>query len=439
MDANAERSASLERWLPICVALAAMYPLVAHWRQFSGLFWFGDELALMAELDRMSFWTWLGSSFAENFVPVFKLAWGGVLFLAHGSYPAMLLAAWLTHAFNVWLLARRMARVGFQLFGILLAACVFGLSASNIETLTWGVQWSSELSVTFFLLAAFEFLDAEEASRAGPWASVRMGLWSLAGAWSFSRGILIGPVVLCLAATAKGAIRWRLAAALASLIPSIATAYLVARLAPENHHEVLTNPGLWGKALAFFGWYLTLNPWLQLWANLVSNWSLASATAGLVPILGTAKLGIVVAGFYLARPRQRRLLAALLLFDVGYAALLGFGRSGGELYLACSSRYQYNSLVCTLPFVSVLVDAWLRNAHRWRPVQVALILLVTASGMWVAESGWGTRLPEWVDTRGLSTRRFLLQANPDPAGHDVWSIPYRNDFVKHLAAKYNLH
>ena len=82
--------------------------------QFSRLFWFADDLFLLDQISRRGFWHWTMEMFAENFAPLFKLLWGGAAFVFHGSYLAMLVLLWLTHALNIALFGRLLTRAGFN-------------------------------------------------------------------------------------------------------------------------------------------------------------------------------------------------------------------------------------------------------------------------------------------------------------------------------------
>jgi hypothetical protein len=178
---------SSDRWILLAAGCLALAPFVAYHRLFGRLYWFGDEFDLIDQIDRIGFWRWIWLVFAENFVPVFKLLWGGGVLAFGGSYLAMVATVWLTHALNVALLGRVMRTCGLSWVAVICAQVAFGLSPANIETLAWTVQWSAVLSVTFMLLAFDGFFRAPS----GP-ASFA---WSAASALSFSRGVLAGPLL----------------------------------------------------------------------------------------------------------------------------------------------------------------------------------------------------------------------------------------------------
>ncbi|MBK8857593.1 MAG: hypothetical protein IPN11_07875 [Opitutaceae bacterium] len=70
-------------------------------------------------------WEWTGRVFSENFVPLFKLLWGGAALLFDGSYAAMIWLLWLTHGLNTMLLGRVILRAGFPWLAILATQIVF--------------------------------------------------------------------------------------------------------------------------------------------------------------------------------------------------------------------------------------------------------------------------------------------------------------------------
>ncbi len=234
--------ASSRSGLLLASACVALVPYLGHIGMFNRLYWFGDEFDLIDQMDRLGFWHWVWLVFAENFVPVFKVLWGGGVLLFGGSYAAMICAVWLLHALNVGLLGRLMRACDLSWTAVFLAQAAFGLASSNIETLAWSVQGSAVLSVTFMLLALLGFIEAP--GRSSSYA------WSAASALSFSRGVLTG---LVLAFTSffhgsppdTGSGR-RLARAAAYLAPSVIVALLILGLAtgqPAAHGGPLGGGG----------------------------------------------------------------------------------------------------------------------------------------------------------------------------------------------------
>ena len=144
------------------LALASLWPVLQNLHAFRTLFYFEDEWDLIDLWDKTGFTSWVGTVFAENFVPLFKAAWGGAIVAFGGSYFALVLLLWLTHAANVFLLSRIATRLGANWGGTALAGLIFGLAWINFETLGWTVQWSAVLSL-FFLLLALDALDGRTA------------------------------------------------------------------------------------------------------------------------------------------------------------------------------------------------------------------------------------------------------------------------------------
>src|SRR5581483_9489297 len=233
---------------------AAFLPLVMYHRQFAQLFWFGDDLWAINEIDLHGYGRWVWQMFSENFVPLFKFLWGGLVLAGHGNHWLALLVLWLTHAANVALLSYWMLRSGFGGLATAVTALCFGLSASNLETLTWTTQWSAVLALMFFLLAAVDHPGLSDAVRPyGGWRIARQFLWSTCSAWSFSRGVLTGPIMAAAALVRPAGAPWprRLLLAAAAVVPSVVTAIMIMKYSPVKHDAVLTTWPLMKEGLAF--------------------------------------------------------------------------------------------------------------------------------------------------------------------------------------------
>ncbi len=428
------------RHLPWLLGLAALAPLALGHRQFARLFWFGDELDLISQFDRIGFWRWAVLPFAENFVPLFKAAWGGLVYAGNGSYAVMVGVLWLTHAANVGLLARWMLRSGFRPAGAVLAAVGFGLSESNIEALGWTVQWSAELAVTFFLASVLVY-DGLRRRDEPPSARViaQLFLFSLGSAWSFARGVLTGVVMSALAiwppTRPRGSWGRRALLVAACLLPAAVTSGLIFFLADKGpHHDVLSG-GRWLRAVIFGSYYFALNP-VALWLHLDVR-GLSGAAVGAI---GAAKLAVIVGALILGGRSRRGLLTALLLLEAGNTFLMGIGRFEGELWTATSSRYQYCSLLCFMPFLAVCLEGIVGpapGAFAWRRGVAALLLVLFT---WQVTRNWPYNLNGWAAWRGDGGRRLLLGTKDVPEGFDVPGIPFlSNAQAKELVRKYNLH
>lgn len=427
--ANSGRGAAPRNWdWPILAAsgLLALAPFAAHRGLFGRLFWFGDEFDLIDQIDRVGFWRWTWLAFAENFVPLFKLGWGGSVVVFRGSYLAMITLVWLTHALNVALLGRVMRACALPWPAVILAQIAFGLTPANLETLGWSVQWSAVLSATFMLLALDGFLR----SPSGPGSFV----WSAASALSFSRGVLAGPVLAvgCLWPGGGGGRvpPGRIAARVALyVLPSVGVGALIAALSTGNEHHM---SGHWGEAAVFGAWYYCLNPAYLLFSVASLGWRTAA-------VLGICKLAIVGWSLLRSQGRQRLLFALLVAFDLGNAALLGIGRYHTGLAAAASSRYQYASLIGFAP----LAAFWL--SRQWDRIPVgAAFRGICAAGILAALAVhlcrlWPGTLAPFSESRGAESRRILL-AEPNPDPNSVPGIPgLPMDRARELIAKYNLH
>jgi hypothetical protein len=400
-----------------------MIPYAIYHKLFMQLFWFGDEFDLIDQIDRIGFWHWACLPFAENFVPLFKILWGGAVIGFGGSYSTMIAIVWLTHALNVALLGRLMRTCGLSWTAVFLAQVIFGLTPTNCETLALSVQWSAMLSVTFMLAG----LDAIFRS---PAAGMPLGCVAASGL-SFSRGVLTGPLVAIahlIRAGGKGPLS-RAALALALLAPAVAIACLIYALAPGNQHSF---GGHIAQATVFGLWYLLLNPIFLIFS--VESWGWRTTVA-----IGAIKMALYCWGLLRSRGQLRRLLVVLLILDLGNAVLLGIGRYHTGVAAAVSSRYQYASLIAAAPFAGFL---FARQMERFASVPAlgrvfagAILAAVAASFCWQ----WHAVLSPFAESRGTQSRQILLE-DLDSGRQSVPGIPgLPMERAKQLIAIYHLH
>lgn len=404
----------------------SLLPFILYHDRFARLFWFGDEFDLIDQIDRLGFWRWVGIVFAENFVPLFKLLWGGAVFALWGSYAAMLAAVWIVHALNVALLGRVMRAAGLTWAAVALGVAVFGLSPINYETLGWSVQGSAVISVTFMLLAMEGHFSARP-------SRLLVG-WVAASALSFSRGVLTGPVLgvglLLEPHSGRRAIGGGLILRIAWLLmPSVAVALLIAGLSSGNHQHMT---GHWTEAAVYGLWYFCANPLHGLLSVEPYGWHAVVA-------LGAMKLGLEIWVLARSSGRIRALFGMLLLFEIGNSALLGIGRYHTGLPTAVSSRYQYSSLLGFTPFVGYAFSRlmeWIRLPRAVRMAFAGLVLGVLAT-IWIR--GWSDQIAPFAVARGDQSRRILFE-DPDPPKDGVPGIPgLPMERAKTLVKKYRLH
>lgn len=423
-------------WLvPLAGGLAALLPFVLWQAEFRKLFWFADDLFLVDQLAQMGFAKWTFAMFAENFVPLFKLPWGGALLGFGGSYAAMLWLLWLTHAVNTALLGRLLFRAGLSWPGVAFALTLFALPVANLETLGWSVQWSAILALTFLLWGLL--WHETHAVRHPAWSWHGHGplvLFATASALCFSRGVLTGGVLAAAVLLPlwfnRSDAGWRLRAALACLTPALLVAVIITQFGGGNPQRMA---GHWDDALQFALTFLLLNPGHLL---------LGEPALGSAPslVIGALKVAVLIAGFTLARGGLRRLLLLLFIFDVGNAFILGIGRHHTGLIAATGSRYCYGSLAATLPFTGVVVS-WLFERFlkpgRARQCAAAALLIVVAG---LLLRGWPRQLPSFTGWRGVGMRQ-LMQApyTTDPAA-TVPALDFMHlERAKALQRAYRLH
>jgi hypothetical protein len=422
----AEAPRAGDRWILAAAGAAALVPLILYHRMFARMFWFGDEFDLIDQIDRLGFWHWMWLAFAENFVPLFKLLWGGGVFIFGGSYAAMIWLLWLTHALNVVLLGRVMRTCGLPWPAVAFTLITFGLSSTNIETLAWSVQWSAVLSATFMLLALDSFFRAP--FRAASFA------WVIASALSFSRGVLTGPLLARASVWPESgrSVAYHLKRstyAVLYLLPSVIVAGFIAFMVPGNHTHMR---GHLGEMTVFGVWYYSLNPALHLLT--VESWGWHT-----VMLLGLGKLALVGWSFARSVGRLRLFFVLLVAFDLGNAVLLGIGRYNTTLAASVSSRYQYSSMIGILPLAGYWLAAQWSRFRAPGTVRAAGAAAVLGGLAFALCLHWPSELDNFSTWRGSESRRILLSDAPAPP-HSVPGIPFMEmDRARFLIAKYNLH
>lgn len=415
--------------------LLTLIPLFVFHRQFGQLFWFGDEWDQLDQIERIGFGAWTWQVFGENFVPLFKLLWGGCVYLFRGSYFGMIMALWLTHAVNTIQLGRLLRLYGFPLVAVLASQIAFGFTPGNLETLGWATQWSSVLA-TSFLLFALEWLQ-----RVGPFISPSKASWrpvsvvvilSACSALSFSRGVLTGALLALacfwLTEHPMPSCRRGLQAVL-FLLPAIIAAAFIMAFASGNHQHL---KGHLLDSADFALWYFCLNPIYRLIE--MDSWGIRT-----LALLGTLKVILIVWGLRSADNHQRRLLWFLLFFDLSNAALLGIGRYHTGLEASVSSRYQYSSLVAVLPFAALCLEDGLKRVGRWnrRPAVAVTCILVLI--FWGVFHHWRREIDCFSATRGTTARHIIfVEAHPAEMGA-VPGIPFLSTArAKELVIIYHL-
>jgi hypothetical protein len=418
----------------VIVAIVSLWPLAAHLPAFRSLLYFQDEWDLIDLWDKIGFGSWLTTTFAENFVPLFKLSWSGVIVASGGSYLALLIVLWLNHALNVFLLVRLAGRFSGGLAGGALAGLAFGLAWVNYETLTWCLQWSAVLSLSFFLFGVdFAARWDENGAPAGWRAGLVLGACTLASALCFSRGVLSGGALAAWALLTPRFARSlpdRVIAAALTLMPAMLVAWWIFGHSTGNHQHVAE---ALRPMLDFALYYYAQSPLRALWSN-------DTPGPAMIIFLFIVKSAVFVIGLALAPARLRAALATLWIFEIGNALLLGLGRYHTGLPASGGSRYQYGALAALLPFVAVL---WTR-ALSLLPIRlcvrsVAATVGLTALAFNVA-SPWRDTLKAWIPGRGQELRRHLFSTPPAAAPPNFVGLPWMsNERTRELAAKYHLH
>lgn len=424
----------LDRWLPWLAGLVALTPFIFWHRHFAELFWFGDDLFLIDQMAAMGLRDWSTRVFSENFVPLFKLLWGGAVMLFDGSYGAMLWLMWLTHALNTAILGRLLTRAGFSRLAILTVLTLFALTPANIETLGWSVQWSAVLATTFLLLGLATW---QRASATGlTWRThLLLALLAAASACSFSRGVLTGPVLALAVMTSvlgsKNVRDWltALPGAVFCGLPALLVALVISHSSSGNHQHM---SGHWGAAIEFGLGYFLFNP-----AHVLLGEPSFHPIA--LVALAAAKIALLFAGLWLARGSVRTLLLLLLAYDLGNAVLLGIGRYHTGFFASMSSRYQYSALLATLPFFAVVLDA-LFLPLPVRRFHAALTAVVVAGLILFCLRGWPSALADFTGWRGTDMRRLMVAPPTNAPDAKVPTLDFMHiERAKALQRAYHLH
>jgi len=421
-------------WLLGGVGLVALVPFLIWHASFRELVWFADDFFLLDQLSILGFNAWCFSPFAENFVPLFKALWAAVIFGFEGSYFAMLGVLWLTHALNAALLALALIRAGTSRSLTIITVLCFALTPANVETLGWSVQWSAMLATSFLLLGLCWLLKRGE--QEPDWRGVvTLTLLSAASACCFSRGVLTGIIFgfgfllpALLKADWAGVLR-RLPGAAWCALPSLLVTWAIKQGASGNHQQLM---GHLGDIIEFSVSFFLLNPGQNLSGGVMLS-------PFVILLLAGAKLAVIVAALWLAQGRARGWLLLLLACDVGNALLVGLGRYHTGFFAAMSSRYQYSSLITTLPFAAVVADyllGWVK-LPVWRHGLAAALIVFMAG--WCLR-GWPAELKDFCRWRGTELRALLAApATNDPTVR-VPALEFMHiERAKALQRTYQLH
>ena len=441
--------------ISLALLLSAL-PFLLNLKRFQQLFWFGDELHLLSEIRHAGFWTWTFDMFAENFVPLFKLLWGGAAIVFDGSYFAMVCIVWGTHLLNVYLMARLLQQLKLPAIAVFTACVTLGVTYTNIEALCWTVQWSSTFSLTFFLLASIllvKIMYANEHTAVNAalhwWHYAAYLLALVCGVLCFSRG-----VISCAALVAFILIHWHFSfrrpykglwLAALTFLPALVVGLIIVTRSGGNTKQLAGIDYQTFAAMFEFGaYYFLLNPLFRFFNFLQPFQDGVPYLLG----LGTLKLAILVWGFYAARNAGRMLtlfLAFLVIFDLSNAAVLGIGRYHEGLNNAVVSRYQYTSLISFVPFLGLI------TAHALSALKQRMKLYTTAAtallSVWIFIIGtpWHKEMKSWSRWHGRQGRNLILRGKVPRnrlLQHGLWiGLPpiISLEEAQAVAKEFNLH
>lgn len=380
-----------------------MLPLIVFEKHIRVLFWFGDEFDLLKEFSERGSNAFF-SPFGENFCPFFKIVWFQSIFWLDSTYFSIISVFWMIHVIVVLFFYRLLMSAGFNFFESFFSAAILGIIPTNIETLTWSVQMSATLSMLYFVIGCHFQLKVID-NYSSPSMAVVGGLFmcSLLSALSFSRGVLTGLTYLIhtvfISKFSLQYMREKYPAILACLLPPIIVITVIFFSSPGNHSDVFNLLNSFWKVVRFSSVYFFYNPFLMMlnfgWSNDILN-----------IVIGMSKLLIITIVFFKVDSKKTTILLLLLIFDLGNSILLGLGRFHTGYLAATSSRYQYASLICFLPFLACFVQLtldFITNSHIRQIVSVSLVLFFLI----IQLLRWNSEIKSWVNWRGQEIRNTL--------------------------------
>ena len=421
----------------LIISLFALIPFLLNLEHFQKLIWFGDAWDELGRASNQGLGNWAFTVFAENYVPLFKFLWLSTIQLSNGSYIAMMSVVWITHALVVYCYGSLLIKNGVPLQGTAFSMIILGLTWTNIETLTWSIQWSASLSILFFLLAFYLLSDILKHDRHMNWKKIFLFfLCNFASQLCFSRGVLTGIIfsLYCLIMLAllnsKKALPIFLS--IISILPSFLLTALILKYSSGNHLS-LTTAGVetYYLMLQYAMHYFLLNPVSRI---LQAN----GDTTSFFLLVSTFKIGVFSLALFLSKGQARMLVLIFLLLDLGNAALLGIGRYHTGLEAALGSRYQYTSLICFGVPLAIIFEKIIARLNSNQKLQSGIIAIIFLAWSAFALYRWDSEIKPWVHWRGIDVRTFI--ANTNDSTSKMPGIPFlTREEARKIATDYNLH
>ncbi len=429
-------------WI-IAAPLAGFIPLWLYWDDFSKFFYQGVEWDQLNRIEADGLFIWVFSFFGENFAPVFKLFWAGLLFAGSGNYHIFVFGSFALHVVVVFLFGYLLRQWGFGGFVIVFSQMVLAVNYTHIEILAQSIQVSNFLSYGFLLaLVIFFFRPWLEGGSYSTKLCVCLCVLSSLGALSFVRGVLngivVGVIAVALYFLGDPANRKLLRPAKYVVVPSIVVGLIVAMGIFYNQTAFRSDGAGFSRFLDHFLFQITLNPWYQQLRNL-------SLTGGQSLLLLELSAVVICFAVYFATDFQKNLFLLLLLFFLGNGFFTALGRSHLSLDHTVAWRYQYGCLIVFVPLVATVIERILRSVpFRFMPV-TAGVLVIWWTSLWVFDH-WKYHIPTWAEERGTKIRASTTASMTDLEAHTISTLEAVNDeralelikaFNLRLAAKEN--
>ena len=424
-------------WWTLPAGFAGLLPLLLYWNHFRIFFYLGDGWDQLNEIDTLGYWNWVFGFFGENYIPVFKLYWSGLLFIGNGNHFSLIVANFILHVILVILFGYLLRVWGMGPIIVIFSQLMLALNYTGIEILSQSIQASNLICYIFLLLTLLVvskgFLSNEQLSGR---ACGLIAVLAAMGALSFVRGMLIGPAILgsCLALRIFGNSNYKRLwkPSLWASIPCLLVGVIVA----FKTYGMTTGSATFGNKLQAIGahlfFHLSLNPLHQQIRSLDINLPTAF-------VLLLLNLSLIFGGIYWAKKPQRIFLLVLIFFFFGNAVLLALGRNHLPIDGVPSWRYQYIAILVFVPLVGILFEKTLSflPAHFLK-IGCFLFLLLWAS-QYVFKP-WKVQLTYWSEDRGTRTRTLLDSGEIDPQGIEITGFHLiTNQRARELRKKYNLH
>jgi tetratricopeptide (TPR) repeat protein len=346
------------------------------------------------------------------------------------------------------------------------AAALFAVHPVCVESVAWITEQKNTLSLVFYLLAAYVYLDFAERRRRSSYALATLLFLCALGSKTVT--VTLPVALLIVLAWKQGGLRWRRDAVpllpwfLFSLVAGLLTSWIERHVIGADVVAFDLTAGqrvlLAGRA---FWFYLGKLAWPADLNFFYPKWDVADAAAGWMGYLLAALA--VTAGLWTWRRRSPGALAAWLVYGAGLFPILGFFKvfffgftyvndhfqylpaisllaaasGGGALALARVPRgLRITGVVCGIGVIGALAIASHRLSARYRDNEtLARATIAINPASWMAHEILATTLAKAPDRHAEALAEFeeVIRLKPDyPDAHvgrgvELARLPGRRD------------